>query len=91
MKFYLETERLILREIQENDIESMFELDSNSQVHQYLGNNPITTKDQAIKNISFIREQYKERGIGRFAAIEKQSGKFIGWSGLKLNQGERQH
>ena len=90
MKFYLETERLILREILESDIEGMFELDSNPQVHQYLGKKPITTKDQAEKNISFIREQYKERGIGRFAAIEKRSGEFIGWSGLKLNKGEKE-
>lgn len=90
MKFYLETERLILREILETDIEGMFELDSNATVHKYLGNNPITSKDQAAKIIQFIRTQYEELGIGRFAAIEKSSGDFIGWSGLKLNVGEKE-
>ena len=90
MKFYLETERLILREILETDLEGMFTLDSNATVHKYLGNNPISTKEQAAKNIQFIREQYEERGIGRFAAIEKNSGDFIGWSGLKLNAGEKE-
>ena len=90
MKFYLETERLIIREIQENDVDGMFELDSNKQVHLYLGNKPIKTIKDAEKNIAIIRNQYKERGIGRFATIEKTTGKFIGWSGLKLNVGENE-
>ena len=90
MKFYLETERLILRELLETDLEGMFELDSNATVHKYLGNNPITTREQAAENIRYIREQYDKLGIGRFAAIEKSSGDFIGWSGLKLNVGEKE-
>ena len=51
MKFYLETKRLILRELLDTDLEGMFALDSNATVHKYLGNNPITTKDQAAENI----------------------------------------
>lgn len=90
MNFYLETERLILREFQKNDIEGIFELDSNPEVHKYLGNKPITSYKQAEDNITFIQEQHKERGIGRFACIDKSSGDFIGWSGLKLNQGEKE-
>ncbi|MBA6156129.1 GNAT family N-acetyltransferase [Tenacibaculum sp. S7007] len=90
MKFYLETERLILREIFESDIDGMFELDSNEEVHEYLGKNPIKTKEQALINIQFIRTQYEEFGIGRFACIEKSSGNFIGWSGLKFNTGEKE-
>jgi ribosomal-protein-alanine N-acetyltransferase len=90
MKFYLETKRLILRELLETDLEGMFALDSNPTVHKYLGNNPISSKEQAAENIRFIREQYLRRGIGRFAAIEKSSGDFIGWSGLKLNAGKEE-
>jgi RimJ/RimL family protein N-acetyltransferase len=90
MKFYIETERLILREILPTDVEGMFELDSNPTVHQYLGGKPIQTKQQAADVIQFIREQYRNHGIGRFAAIEKSSGDFIGWSGLKFNTGEKE-
>ena len=90
MEFYLETERLILREIKKSDVNGIFELDSNQKVHQYLGNSPIKTKLQAEENILFIQKQYKELGIGRFACIEKSSGNFIGWSGLKLNTGEKE-
>jgi ribosomal-protein-alanine N-acetyltransferase len=90
MEFYLETERLILREIKESDIDGMFELDTNIQVHAYLGNNPIKTKEQAAQNIQFIRTQYLARGIGRFAVIEKKSNEFIGWCGLKLCKGKEE-
>ena len=85
MKFYIETERLILRELLPTDVDGIFELDSNTTVHEYLGKKPIKTKDKAVEIIQFIRQQYIERGIGRFATIEKSSGNFVGWSGLKLN------
>jgi len=90
MKFYLETERLILRDLLDSDVEGIFALDSDPKVHQYLGNNPIKTMKQAEDSINFIKQQYEELGIGRFAAIEKSSGEFIGWSGLKLNTGEKE-
>jgi len=89
-KIYLETKRLILREFLESDIEAMFELDSNPLVHKYLGNKPISTRQQAAEGIKFVRQQYEERGIGRFAAVEKSSGDCIGWSGLKLNAGKKE-
>ena len=90
MKIFAETERLILREILPTDIDGMFELDSDPIVHKYLGNKPVKTIEEIEKVIQFIRQQYDKRGIGRWAAIEKSSGDFIGWSGLKLNQGERE-
>jgi RimJ/RimL family protein N-acetyltransferase len=85
MGLFLETKRLILREILETDIHGMFELDSNKLVHKYLGNKPVKTIQESEKIIQTIKQQYKERGIGRWAAIEKSSGDFIGWSGLRLN------
>lgn len=83
-KFFIQTERLILRDIIAEDAAGMFELDSDPEVHRYLGNNPVSTLQQSADVIEFIRQQYIENGIGRWAVIEKKSGKFIGWSGLKL-------
>lgn len=90
MKFHIETERLLLRELRETDVDGIFELDSNAEVHKYLDNKTISTKKEAEEIISFIRNQYQELGIGRFACIEKSSGDFIGWSGLKFNTGEKE-
>ncbi|WP_034042082.1 GNAT family N-acetyltransferase [Wocania ichthyoenteri] len=85
MKFNIETERLILRELRQTDLDGMFELDSNPEVHKYLGNKPVKTIEESQKILDSVFNQYKERGIGRFAAIEKSSGNFIGWSGVRLN------
>ncbi|OUR93925.1 GNAT family N-acetyltransferase [Flavobacteriales bacterium 34_180_T64] len=85
MIFNIETDRLILRDLRPSDDKDMFELDSNSSVHQYLGNNPFTHIEQSQKNIKSILSQYEANGIGRWALIEKSSEKFMGWSGLRLN------
>jgi len=75
----IETERLILRPVLDTDVDGMFELDSNPEVHKYLGNMPITNKDQAEKYIELLQQQYKERGIGRWAVIHKETNEFMGW------------
>lgn len=84
MKIFVETERLILREILLTDIEGMFELDSDPDIHKYLGTSPITDKDQIITMINFIRQQYIDNGIGRWAIIDKNTNHFLGWAGLKF-------
>ena len=83
--FKIETKNLILRHLTLNDLEGMYELDSNPRVHKYLGNKPNTFIEQSKKDIEFNIQQHKERGIARWAAIEKSTGDFIGWSGLRLN------
>lgn len=85
MTFNIEPERFRLRELRNSDLEGMYELDSNPNVHKYLGNKPIKTKAEDQKILDSVIQQYTERGIGRFAVIEKASGDFIGWSGLRLN------
>ena len=84
MKIYIETERLILRELLPADAKGMFALNSNPNVLQYLGIQPITTLDECRKSIRFIRDQYVRNGIGRWAVVLKDSYEFIGWSGLKF-------
>ncbi len=84
MKIFVETERLILRELHQEDAQGIFELDSNPRVHTYLGNQPIQTLAEAEAVIEFIRQQYRENGIGRWAVVEKSTGEFLGWCGLKL-------
>ena len=84
VKIFAETERLILREILPTDIEGLFELDSDPEVHRYLGNSPVTDKNQIVEVIYFIRQQYIDHGIGRWAIIDKKTNQFIGWTGLKF-------
>ena len=88
MKIFVETDRLILREIVNSDVDAMYELDSDPEVHKYLGNKPVKSIEESQKAIDFIRQQYIDRGIGRWAVINKETQEFMGWSGLKLNTEE---
>ena len=62
----------------------LFAIDSDPEVHIYLGNNPVENIEKIDDNIKFIRKQYVDNGIGRWAVIEKSTNNFIGWAGLKL-------
>ena len=85
MDLILETNRLILREFKLSDAEAFFAMDSNPKVHQYLWNKPVQKMEETIEIIEFVRKQYIENGIGRFAMISKDTNEFIGWAGLKHN------
>ncbi len=89
MKIHIETERLIIRDLEEYDAKGIFLLDSDPDVHEYLGKKPIKTIKEAKQVIDFIRDQYIKNGIGRWAIIDKKTGDFIGWTGLKYEQGLR--
>lgn len=84
MQLPIETERRIIREILDTDLEGMYELDSDPDVHRYLGNRPFTRREQAMETIQFIRRQYADHGIGRWAVVYKPTNEFIGWTGLKM-------
>ncbi len=84
MKIFAETDRLILRELLPADAAGMFELDSDPEVHRYLGGNPVTSIAQSLSDIAFIRDQYQTNGIGRWAVVQKSTNEFMGWGGLKL-------
>ena len=83
-QFYIETKRLIMRDMLPTDDEGMFLLDSDPEVHRYLGNKPFQSIEQSRKIIDYVRTQYTTNGIGRWAVIEKETNCFIGWAGLKL-------
>lgn len=91
MRTSFETERLLLRELLPSDAEGMFRLDSNPEVHKYLGNDPVKDMSQIHDVIANIRQQYLDNGIGRWAVILKETNEFIGWSGLKIEKNINGH
>lgn len=84
MEKTIETERLILRELLISDAEGMFELDSNPNVHIFVGKKPVKVIEESIAQIENIQQQYKDFGIGRWAVILKETNEFLGWSGIKF-------
>jgi RimJ/RimL family protein N-acetyltransferase len=85
MKNIIETNRLVLRELDINDSENFFNLNSDPEVLKYTGDLPFSSIVDA-KKFLINYSDYKENGFGRWAVILKETESFIGWSGLKLNE-----
>jgi [ribosomal protein S5]-alanine N-acetyltransferase len=85
MNLILETERLILRELQLSDADAFFAMDSNPNVHRFLWQKPVEKIEETMHTIEFVHKQYQDNGIGRFAIVLKDTNEFLGWAGLKYN------
>ncbi len=84
MKTILQTPRLLLRELSVDDAEDFYELNQNPNVVKYTGDAPfesVSAAEDFLKNYN----DYKRNGYGRWAVIEKDSGEFLGWCGLKFD------
>ena len=81
--FKLLTERLELRPHRAEDADFMVELNSDPEVTRYVPDGPLEGPHQANDLIVKIRNQFMDRKIGRFLVIERQTGKKLGWCGLK--------
>lgn len=86
MEKFMETPRLLLRPLEWSDDRALFLLDSDPAVHLYLGNQPVTSMAQVHEVLRSIHGQYEANGIGRWAVVEKASGAFAGWCGLKIER-----
>lgn len=87
MKVFVTTERFILREFLESDAQAFYEMDSDPEVHKYLGGNTVSSLEETEKAMNNVRQQYQDNGIGRWTIEEKESGEVLGWSGLKYETG----
>lgn len=81
MQVYLETERLLLRQFTPADVDNLVELDSDPAVMRYLNGGTPTPRDVIERDIlpRFLRSYARGDGFGRWAAIEKATGAFLGW------------
>lgn len=80
MKVFLESDRLILRQFVKNDLDDLFDLNSDSEVMRYINGGLPTSYHNIKKTLSKNLVAYeKNADYGYWAAIEKTSNKFIGW------------
>lgn len=81
---FLETDRLILRPISEDDIDSLFEFFGDAKTVKYLTG--IKTRKQVKEWISLVLASYKKNRFGPWAIIRKGSNTFLGYCGLYLQK-----
>jgi [ribosomal protein S5]-alanine N-acetyltransferase len=77
----LKTERLILRPMNETDIDAVYEMRRDNEIMRFI-REPVLNRDEAENWINLISSRWAKDGIGFCSLIEKRSGKFAGWCGL---------
>lgn len=82
----LETDRLLLRELMDEDAAELFVLDNDPDVMHHVVPYPgveVSFSD-CEKAVRRQRQYYRKHpGLGIWAVILKENGAFIGWAGLK--------
>lgn len=79
----LETERLLHRKFELDDLEKLIELRSDADVIKYLGGTKMQNPEAIAKRLQFYIDCYDKFGYGFCAMIWKETGEMIGWSGLQ--------
>jgi RimJ/RimL family protein N-acetyltransferase len=82
---YLETERLILRRFTPDDVDLATALDADPAVMRYLSGGRPTPREEIRDDYLPAWLAYYERGdrYGFWAAVEKETGTFVGWFHLR--------
>jgi RimJ/RimL family protein N-acetyltransferase len=83
MSIIFQSARLYFREFTKDDVQLLFELNSNSNVIKYV-HEPAPTPENIFDILhNSILPQYKLYNHGRWAVHLKSNHEFIGWCGLK--------
>ncbi|MCX6292464.1 MAG: GNAT family N-acetyltransferase [Bacteroidetes bacterium] len=80
--FRIETDRLVMREFSLEDVDAMWELNSDPDVIQYTGDRSFTNRQEVIDLITGY-DQYSKYKMGRWSMSLKATGEYIGWCGIK--------
>ena len=85
MQIFLETEHLVLRRFTADDVENLVELDSDPEVMHYITGGRPTPRDEIENEVlpAFLGHYERYAGYGFWAAIEKSTGRFLGWFHLR--------
>jgi ribosomal-protein-alanine N-acetyltransferase len=79
----IETDRLLLRMIRADDLDHLASLLSDPDVVKYVGDGQPTGRDEAERALESIIKHWQTHGFGRWAVVDKSSGVFIGFGGLR--------
>ena len=83
-KRMIETERLILRELREEDFEALFAVLADSDIRRH---SPYTFDEKRVRNwIAKNRARYGVWGFGLWAVVWRETGEMIGDCGLTMQE-----
>lgn len=77
----VQTDRLLLRQFEESDIESFARIYGDSEVMRYMGNG-VKSPAEAAKSIYRKMSHWTDHGYGLWCVVESASNRVIGHAGL---------
>ena len=80
----IETNRLLLRQWREEDLDSYARICADPEVMRYLPG--VRTRQETARQIECFMRHWEERGYGLWAVEEKAGGEFIGFIGLAYQE-----
>lgn len=88
----IETERLVLRELTDEDLAGLHAFYQEPEVHLFLGGPPAPLEEFTAANRERWTAHYREHGFGMWAALRKEDGALVGRVGLIVQEidGERE-
>ena len=89
VQIFLESERLVLRRFTEDDVDNLVELDSDPEVMRFITGGRPTSRDEIEKEVlpTFLGYYERYAGYGFWAAVEKSTGRFVGWFHFRPDRG----
>jgi RimJ/RimL family protein N-acetyltransferase len=86
---FLETDRMILRRFTTDDEHLLFELDNDPEVMHFINNGAPVLREEIVDETlpAFLSYYDRFEGYGFWAAIEKSSGRFLGWFHFRPGEG----
>ena len=85
----METERLVLRRFAADDIDNLVELDSDPQVMRFINGGRPTPREEIENEVlpAFLGYYERYAGYGFWAAVERSTGRFVGWFHFRPAEG----
>jgi RimJ/RimL family protein N-acetyltransferase len=80
MTAVLRTDRLLLRDWQDCDLEPWAAMNADPEVREHLGD--VLTREQSDASVAAFRSEFAARGYGWWAVEVESTGEFIGFAGL---------
>jgi RimJ/RimL family protein N-acetyltransferase len=82
----LHTERLVMREVGEADLDAVAAISADPEVMGWLGSEPLD-RDEAWRRLAYSLGHWRLRGFGHWALEHRDTGEFVGQAGLYRPEG----
>ncbi len=83
MAILIETSRLLLKEMSEDDVQDLFDLNNDLKVMRYTGDKSFESIEEALIYIENYQHIYQKYSCGRLSLFNRETGEYLSWCGLK--------